>query len=739
MKSVRFFLRFAACLFLLVLGQADGLAREVDQGRLESTVGHLLKEAHYSGRPFDEAMSRRVLGNYIDDLDFDHLYLTQGDIESLVASYGPTLGNEILAGKTEPPLKIFEVYRARVVERIAKVRALLKQPFDFKGARTVETSREHSPWPKDEAEADALWRDRIEGELLDEKLGTHPAGSGAETLEKYCADTLRDLQQETHKETLATFLSALARSYDPHSEYLTKEDLDDLDSDMRLSMVGIGAVLSTEDGFVKVVDLLPGSPAMADGHLKIDDRIVGIAEGQGAFIDVAGMRLDKVLDKIRGKAGTTVRLQVVPSRATDPSQRRVVEIVRRKIRLKDEEARAEIVEPDAEGGKDERLGWITVPSFYGDDDPADSDHARSLTRDVRKLLKRLEMENVRGVVLDLRGDGGGLLAEAVSLSGLFIGKGPIVQVRAADGSVELAKSSDPAVYEGPLVVLTDRLTASAAELFSGALQDYGRAVIVGGERTFGKGTVQAVLDIADYMRGRMRDKGDAGALQLTIAKFYRVAGASNQLQGIVPDVHLPSPEDIPNSGEGAEKYPLPYDAIPPTPFKKTAAQPLFLPELRQRSAARVSASPEFAYLEEDVKRESEALTLNRTSLNEAARRAALAGDKARTLQRATERAERAKHAPGAEKVYLVTLDNVRKPALQLVTGSQLAKARADERKTTAPDDHAARDEEDGASADEAGKAPAVDAVREESFHILDDLIALTHSQKIARAAKHTVP
>jgi len=720
MKFARLF-----CLFLLAWAPLEGSARDVDSGQVVSTVGHLLKEDHYSGRAFDEALSRRVLRNYMDDLDYDHLYFTQGDIEALESACAPSLGSEVLSGKIDPAFKIFEVYRHRVEERVAKIRAVLKETFDFQGSGSVEASREHSPWPKDDAEADVLWHDRIEGDLLDEKLSDHPAGTGAAVLEKYCGETLRDLHDETRKDIVAAFLSALARSYDPHSEYLTKEDLDDLDSDMRLSMVGIGAVLTSEDGYVKVVDLLPGSPALADGHLKIDDRITGIAQGQGEFIDVGGMRLDKVLDKIRGKAGTLVRLEVMPSRATDPSQRKVVAIVRREIRLKDEEAKAEIVQPDGEGGTAQRLGWISIPSFYGDDDPADSKHAKSLTRDVHKLLKRLEEENIRGLVLDLRGDGGGLLAEAVSLSGLFVGKGPIVQVKGGDGRIEIAKSSGSVVYDGPLVVLTDRLTASAAELFSGALQDYGRAVIAGGERTFGKGTVQAVLEIGDYMRARSRDKDQAGALQLTIAKFYRVAGGSPQLLGIIPDVHMPSPEDLPNSGESAEKDPLPYDEILPVPFKKIAAHPLFVPELQARSIARVAASPEFACLLEDWRSDARNLTLNRTSLNEAVRRAALAEDRARESQRAVERAKR---GPLPEKTYLVTLDNVRKPGLQLVSSGQLAGPLDDERKTT-----------DRSTEGDAGKALAVDAVREETLHVLSDLIALSHSQKSASEATHPVP
>ncbi len=687
--------------FIFLLFAAPAFARDVDPSQLASTVGHLLKEDHYSGRAFDEELSRRVLRNYMDDLDYDHLYFTQKDMTAVENAYAPGLGNEVLAGKLEPAWKIFDVYRRRVEERVAKVRAVLKETFDFHGNGTVETSRERSPWPKDDAEADAVWHARIEGELLDEKLSGHTLAAGEAVLERNCGETLRDLHEETRKEMTAAFLSSLARSYDPHSEYLTKEDLDDLDSDMRLSMVGIGAVLTAEDGFVKVVDLIPGSPAKAEGHLKVGDRITGVAQAQGAFIDVSGMRLDKVLDKIRGKAGTSVRLEVMPLHSTDPSQKRVVEIVRREIRLKDEEARAEIIEPSGDGGKARRLGWITIPSFYGEDQAGISKHPKSLTRDVRKLLKRLEAENIRGLVLDLRGDGGGLLAEAVSLSGLFLGKGPVVQVKNGDGSIEVARSNASAAYNGPLVVLTDRLTASAAELFSGALQDYGRAVILGGERTFGKGTVQAILELGDYLRGRGRNKDQAGALQLTIAKFYRVAGGSNQLQGIIPDIQLPSPEDLPYSGESAVKDPLPYDQITPAPFKKEETR-LFLPELRSRSAARVAASPEFAYLEEDLQRDRKNLSLNQTSLNETARRAVMAEEHARAEERT---AERLKRGAPPFKTYLLTLDNIRKPGLQVM-----------------PEDERKPGEE------EEGK---VDVVREESFQVLSDLVTLSQAAKTA--------
>ncbi len=708
MKAIRFLALYSSVLVLSVTG---AVAREVTPGQVASAVGQLLQDGHYSGQKMEEGLSRRALRNYLESLDYDHLYFTQKDVDVLEALHGPALSSDVLSGNLDPVFRIFDLYKHRAEERIGKAREILKEDFDFQSGRSVEQSRAKSPWPADAAEADALWHDRLEGEMLDEKLSGHEKGA-RETVEKRCDEALRDAREQSRKETLAMFLSALAQSFDPHSDYLTKEDLEDLNSDMSLSMVGIGAVLSSEDGFTKIVDLLPGSPARSNGRIRLNDRIIGIAQGDGPFVDVNGMRLDRVLDMIRGKAGSTVRLKLMPEHVNDPSERRVVEIARREIKLKEDEAKAEVVERESGGGM-ERLGWLALPSVYGDEDPAVKRN-KSVTRDARRLLTRLNQEKVAGLVLDLRGNGGGLLDEAVSLSGLFVGKGPVVQVKSGDGKMEVAEAHGAALFDGPMVVLTDRMTASAAEILASTMQDYGRAVIVGGERTFGKGTVQTVLNLSDFIRAKAKDKSQTGALQLTIAKYYRVAGGSPQLRGVAPDISLPTADDLPNSGEIAEKDPLPYDEIQPAVFQRDHEHSLFLSELRGRSAARVETSQEFGFVREDLARDRTRLSENRLSLNERTRRAEMASDKQRDAQRASER-----RAAGqaSEKVCFITLETPRKhpERAEFVTENSLAPLNGEPARET-----------------DEPKAPTVDPAKDESLNILHDLIALSRAEKIAR-------
>jgi carboxyl-terminal processing protease len=707
------FLRLPLAL-LLLLAVSAATARDVEPGRICSAVCDLLEQGHYSQRRIDPAMSRLLLKNYLDTLDADHLFFTQKDIDGLQTSCGAGLGNEILSGKLDSAYRISDLYRRRVEERVAKINELVKEPFDFKSERTAEVNRERAPWPKDAAEADRLWRDRIEGEFLDERLNEHAADPAPKVVAQRYDEILCDVRGQGREDVAATFLSVLAQTFDPHSDYLTKTQLEDLDADMRLSTIGIGAVLQAEAGYIKVVDVLPGSPAQADGRLKVNDRIVAIAEGKGKFVNLVGMRLDKALDLIRGKKGTTIRLQVIAGRAANSSDRKVVELVRNEVKLKDQEAKAEIIEAPRGDGQSERLGWITLPEFYGDD------KGSSATRDVRALLKRLMAENITGLVMDLRQNGGGALDEAVSLTGLFINKGPVVQEKESDGHIYVSKSKDAlAFYNGPMVVLTDHLTASASEIFAAAMQDYGRAVVIGGDRTFGKGTVQTVVELKDFIRVRGRKARDAGALQMTIAKFYRIAGGSTQLRGLVPDIKLPSPYDLPDEGETALKNPLPYDEIKPAAFKKAIDHPLFLSELRERSAARVAAEPEFAYMVEDLKRDQERLAANRVSLNEEARRAEMAAEKVLKTKRSGERIAR---GLPAGKIYQLPLDDVRKAVLQVANKPRLAEVR--------------RDRDARADADRAKEndsAPAIDPVREETLRILSDLTTLSRSLKTASA------
>src|SRR5437660_290982 len=383
-------------------------------------------------------MSQKFLRNYLELLDFSHLFFTQKDVDALTAKYGTALADDVLLGNLKPAYEIYDLYQKRVDERVGKIKELLKEPpVDFKTDATVELRREKAPWPKDEAEADQLWRGRIASELLQEKLSEHPIEPGPQLVARRYDRLARSVHEQDKEEQVKLFLDALSQAYDPHSEYLSKADLKNFSINMGLSLVGIGAMLRSEDGYAKIESLVPGGPAQTDGRLKVGDRISAVGQGNAPFNDVRDMRLDKVVDQIRGKKGTKVRLLVIPADAPDPSKRKTIDLVRDEIKLKDQEARADIIIKKDENGNPVKLGWLTLPSFYADMDR----HSKSTTRDVLALLKRLRKENITGLVIDLRRNGGGSLEEAISLTGLFLKSGPIVQTKGSNGNIVI--SSDP--------------------------------------------------------------------------------------------------------------------------------------------------------------------------------------------------------------------------------------------------------------------------------------------------------
>src|SRR5436853_701575 len=565
-------------------------------------------------------MSQKFLRNYLELLDFSHLFFTQKDVDALTQKYGTALADDVLLGNLKPAYEIYDLYQKRVDERVAKVKELLKQPLDFKNGATIELSRQKAPWPKDQAEADELWRGRIASELLQEKLSEHPIEPGPQLVSRRYDRIARNVHEEDREEQVKLYLDALAQTYDPHSEYLSKADFKNFNIQMGLSLVGIGAMLRTEDGYAKIESLVTGGPAQVDGRLKIGDRISAVGQGTGEFVDVRDMRLDKVVEMIRGKKGTKVRLLAIPANASDPSQRKNVDLVRDEIKLKDQEARADIIIKKDENGNPVKLGWLTLPSFYADMDR----HSKSTTRDVLALLKRLKKENIGGLVVDLRRNGGGSIEASISLTGLFLKSGPIVQTKGSNGNIVISSDPDPGIaYSGPLIVLTSRQSASASEIFAAALQDYGRAVIVGDKNTFGKGTVQTILPIGRFTSLLGSRADDDGELKLTIQKFYRVAGGSTQLHGVASDIVLPTLSDLPEYGEGALKNCLPYDEVQKAKFTKwsDSSHQLFADELKRLSEARVQANPEFRYVMEDMERLRQRLDENRISLNEDVRRA----------------------------------------------------------------------------------------------------------------------
>jgi carboxyl-terminal processing protease len=490
--------------------------------------------------------------------------------------------------------------------------------------------------------------------------------------------------------------------------------------------VGIGAVLRSEDGYAKIMELVPGGPADLDGRLRVGDRILAVAQGDDEFEDVVDMKLDKVVEKIRGSKGSLVRLQVIPNDADDPSKRSIVEITRDEVKLKDQEAKAELLDVTEPDGSVRRIGWITLPSFYAN--MSGNGEPKSTTADVQALLERLKQENIEGLVIDLRRDGGGSLEEAINLTGLFIPRGPVVQAKDTNGKITVNSDKNPEVaYDGPMVVLMNRLSASASEIFAAALQDYGRAVVVGDTRSFGKGTVQTVIDLDKSMSLPFfnLERPPAGALKLTIQKFYRVRGGSTQKNGVESDIILPSRTDNPEVGESSLRNPLEYDEVAPVIASAPDTTFLFLDELRRRSADRVGADPEFAYVREDMARLRDRIEKNRISINEEIRRKELADDKQRKEARKAERAERGPIVNA--KAWQITLDDAKsgRKELEVVDYER-------ERDKKYLDEESEAEEAELEKKGEK-KKPEPDPIRNEAVRIMGDLIGLSNIARTASA------
>ena len=701
-------------------------AGDPDPSQVTVAVARLLENVHYSKTRLDDAMSKRLLRNYLEALDYNHIFFTEEDVRGFESQWEDKLDDEILAGRTLAAHQIYDLFRKRAEDRVALAKELLKTELSFNEERTIELNRQKVPWPANDAEARKLWRDRVTSELLQERLAkkkTDPVQNIAKRYDQF----LKNLQEQTSEDVVKTFLLCLAQTYDPHSEYLSKNDLEQFSINMRLSLFGIGAKLRSEDGYAKIMELVPGGPALKGGKLKVGDRIVAVAQGEKEFVDCVDLKLDKVVNMIRGKKDTIVRLQVIPVDGTTGSERNVVEIRRDEVKLKDEEARGELIEWTRPNGQTVKLGVIVLPSFYGDPERNQNPNAKSTTRDVLALLNRLKQEGIQGLVMDLRRDGGGFLDEAVNLTGLFIKKGPVVQARSWNGEVAVSRDKDPTIaYDGPMLVLVNRQSASASEIFAGAMQDYGRAVVVGDSKTFGKGTVQQMIELSRAVPF-LANGTDAGAVKLTIQKFYRVAGGSTQLRGVQSDITLPSVFDQPELGEDSLKDPLPYDTFSSVDFEKWE-KPLHLDELRRRAQIRIPQNPEFGYVLEDLDRIRRRTAENRISLSEKVRQAELDEDKTRKENRDQQRQARA--GEKEPKVYRLTLDNVSKRELVPVKFVEPKAAREDA--AAAEDEDApANDAVSEPQKDKDGKlvfksAPfRYDPVKQETLNLLGDLVDLT--------------
>lgn len=719
-KSSRIILASLAAT-LLVAPLVTG-APEPDYRKVAQNVGQLLESAHFSKRHLDDAVSKQFLKNYLERLDYNHLFFTQKDVDNFSAKFATSLDDDIGAGNTKPALEMFELFKKRVEDRVAKATELLKEKYDFSSTRSVELRRDKAPWPKDAADADRIWKDRIEGEMLDRTLTKDSVDEPVKVITKRYDQLLRNLREQTEEEIVSTFLTVLAETYDPHSEYMSRSQLDSFNINMRLSLVGIGAVLASDEGYAKIRELVVGGPAFKDGRLKVGDRVSAVAQGDSEFVETVDMRLDKVVEMIRGKKDTIVRLKVIPVNSTDPAERKLIEIKRSEVKLTEQEAKAEIVERPMPDGSVQRIGWIVLPSFYADMERSRKADAKSTTKDVLILLERLKKEKIDGLVMDLRRNGGGSLEEAVNLTGLFIKTGYVVVAKGTDGRSTNLRDTDPSIaYDGPMVVLANKLSASASEIFAAALQDYNRAVLVGDSSTFGKGTVQTMVDIGNIIPMST----GAGALKLTIQKFYRVSGGSTQLRGVISDIKLPSLWDQSDIGESSLKGPLGYDTIESVSYDKVE-KPLFVAELKQKSAARVTADQEFKWIMEDADRIKKRIAENKISLSEKSRKSEADEEKARKEAR---KVERANLKDPAEKVYSVTLANAGNPELS----PKVEKPKKEEPTEkvvpkTDPD-------EDGE--DEAESPTQVDPIRRETIKIVADLIQFNRNPPTVRAEDKT--
>ena len=546
----------------------DGAIRPTArQQLLAPRVASYLEQYHYSRRPIDKEFSVQVFDHYLNALDGQHSYFQAADVAAL-QKWRNGFDDMIHTGQLDPAFLIFARFQQRNRERMHYALSLLSTEPDWKLKESYSFDRDKAAWPRDTAELNDLWRQRVKSDALSLLLTGKSWPDAAETLRKRYERVLARVGQVSADDVFESLMNAYAAVYDPHSNYFSPRSSEEYRIQMSLSYEGIGASLQQVDDYVTISALLPGGPAAAANTLKANDRILAVGQGHdGALADVIGWRLDDVVQLIRGKGDTLVRLQILPAGAAPGTNQKIIELVRGKVTLENQAAKKELRQVHL-GERTLRVGVITVPGFYEDNDARSAGDAnyRTTARDVRRLIGELQSQGaVDALVLDLRGDGGGYLPEATALSGLFIDHGPVVQLKNTDGRIEVLDDPEPGIaYGGPLAVLVDRTSASASEIFAAAMQDYHRGVIVG-QTTFGKGTVQNLIPLDRWSR-----QSTDGQLTVTIGKFYRVTGESTQLRGVSPDIELPARVNAKDVGESSLDYPLPWDRIAAVPFRADA-------------------------------------------------------------------------------------------------------------------------------------------------------------------------
>lgn len=590
------------------------------QQRATQLVTHFLTNYHYKRVPLDDELSAQILKRYLESLDPNRSFFLQADIDGF-QTYADRLDDALRDQDLGPAFEVFLGYRARVEERVRYARQLSTQPFDFTLDESYEFDRSKAPWAASPEELDEIWRKRVKNDVLGLQLAGKKPEEIAETLQKRYDSLERATAQLNSDDVFQVFMNAYAASIEPHTAYFSPRSSENFRIRMSLSLEGIGAVLQSDNEYTLVREVVPGGPAGKSGQVDVDDRIVGIAQGlEAPMVDVVGWRLDDVVDLIRGPKDSVVRLQVLPKGVGPEGPMREVVLTRNKIELEEQAAKKLVLDVTNSEGVALRIGVIELGTFYMDFDArarGDKNY-RSTTRDVRKLLEQLRGEKVDGIVVDLRGNGGGSLTEATELTGLFIPSGPVVQVRDSTGRIQVDRDPDPAVvYGGPLAVLVDRNSASASEIFAGAIQDYRRGIILG-EPTFGKGTVQNLVDLDQFDRAQ---GGGLGQLKATIAQFFRVAGGSTQHRGVVPDIVFPTAVDSQSQGERALENALPWDEVRAADFRPASAPVDAYSRVRALHEQRMKDDPAAQALIDEARAVREAEARRTVSLLAEARKA----------------------------------------------------------------------------------------------------------------------
>ncbi|MBB3312448.1 carboxyl-terminal processing protease [Rhizobium sp. BK196] len=608
------------------------LAPQKQQAQAAQLSAQLLTRYSYRPIPLDDALSARIMDRFVKSLDPDHMLFLQADIDKFMSDRSE-IDDAIDRKDLKIPFAIFAAYEQRIVDRMNYARSLLKQDFDFGVQENYSVLRDKEPWPQTEAESNELWRKRVKSDWLLLKLAGKTDAAIRETLDKRYANAIERAYQYKSDDVFQSFMEAYATSIDPHTDYFGATASADFNISMKLSLVGIGAVLQERDDYTTIRELVPGGPAQLSGKLSIGDRITGVGQGKdGAIKEVVGTRLDEVVQLIRGKKGSVVRLDILPADAGADATHRVVSLVRDKISLEKQAARKTVLSVNV-GEATRKIGVITLPTFYEDFEArhkGDKDY-KSASRDVARLLDELKQEKVDGVLVDVRNNGGGSLDEAIDLTGLFIGNGPVVQQRSSDGKVAVRSAEFAApVWTGPMGVLINRGSASASEIFAAAIQDYGRGVIVG-EPSFGKGTVQTVVDLDQMVHN---SKPEFGELKVTIAQFFRINGGTTQLRGVTPDISLPGLSDPKSFGETSYDNALPWAQIKPVNYAPADMISKWLPTLQSRHDARVGSDPDFQSFVKDIADLKAQREKGVVSLNEAERRKEAAARENRRKSRA---------------------------------------------------------------------------------------------------------